>query len=93
MQVPLDPSNSGDMKPLSLPSPVEVREGPTGEPMEVRLGAGWQRVARIENLWCFDLWWMPQPMTRTYYRVSREDGRELTLFRDEREDQWFRQDP
>ena len=92
MQVPFDASGTGGMKPLSLPSPVEVWEGPEGEPAAVQLGERWQRVSRIEDLWCFDLWWMPQPLTRTYYRVAREDGGEVTLFRDRREDRWFRQD-
>ena len=91
MQVPLGPSSGGGMKPLSLPSAVDVREGPEGEPLEVRLGAGWRRITHIREIWCFDLWWMPEPMTRTYYLVMREDGGNMTLFRDEREDQWFRQ--
>ena len=93
MQVPLDTSGAGGMKALSLPSPVAVREGPEGEPAAVRLGNRWQRIARIEDRWCFDLWWMPQPLGRTYYRVAREDGGEVTLFRDQRENRWFRQDP
>ena len=93
MQVPLDASGADGMRPLSLPSPVAVREGPEGEPAAVLLGERWQRVSRIEDLWCFDLWWMPQPLTRTYYRVGREDGGEVTLFRDRRENRWFRQDP
>ena len=93
MQVPLDASGAEGMKPLSLPTPAEVREGPEGEPAAVLLGDRWQRVARIEDLWCFDLWWMPQPMTRTYYRVGGEDGREATLFRDQHQERWFRQAP
>ena len=93
MQVPLDASGPGTMKPLSLPTPAEVREGPDGEPAAVRLGERWQRVSRIEDLWCFDLWWMPQPMTRTYYRVGGEDGREATLFRDQHQERWYRQAP
>ncbi len=93
MQVPLDASGAGGMKPLSLPSPVAVREGPEGEPTAVRLGNHrWQKIEHIEDRWCFDLWWMPRPMTRTYYRVGREDGGEVTLFRDQRENRWFRQD-
>ena len=92
MRVPIDDSGQGGMKPLSLPAPVTVREGPDRQPAEVRLGERWHRVARIEDLWCFDLWWMPRPMTRTYYRVGREDGGEVTLFLDQREDRWFRQD-
>ena len=93
MQVPIDASGPGTMRPLSLPTPAEVREGPEGEPAAVLLGQRWQRVTRIEDLWCFDLWWMPQPMTRTYYRVGGEDGREATLFRDQRQERWFRQAP
>ena len=92
MQVPLDASGAEGMKPLSLPSPAAVSEGPEGDPAAVRMGERWQRVARIEEVWCFDLWWMPQPLTRTYYRVGREDGREVTLFRDDRSSCWFRQD-
>ena len=92
MQVPLDASGAEGMKPLSLPSPAAVSEGPEGDPAAVRLGERWQRVARIEEVWCFDLWWMPQPLTRTYYRVGREDGGEVTLFRDHRSSRWFRQD-
>ena len=38
MQVPLDASGSGTMRPLSMPTPAEVREGPDGEPAAVLLG-------------------------------------------------------
>ena len=93
MRVPLDASGPGTMRPLSLPTPAEVREGPEGEPAAVLMGERWQRVSRIEDLWCFDLWWMPQPMTRTYYRVGGEDGGEATLFRDQHQERWFRQAP
>ncbi len=51
----------------------------------------WRRVARIEDSWTFDLWWLPKPLTRTYYRVEREDGGEVTLFRDQHEDCWYQQ--
>ena len=81
------------MKPLSTPSPVAVQEGPDRQPAAVLLGERWQRVARIEDMWCFDLWWMPQPMSRAYYRVARENAGEMTLFRDQSDGRWFRQDP
>ena len=51
----------------------------------------WRRVARIEDSWTFDLWWLPKPLTRTYYRVEREDGGQVTLFRDQHEDCWYQQ--
>ena len=52
---------------------------------------GWQQVARIEDSWTFDLWWLPKPLTRTYYRVERENGGQVTLFRDQHEDCWYQQ--
>ena len=93
MRVPVEASGADGMKPLALPSPVAVQEGPEGEPAAVLLGERWHAVTRIEDTWCFDLWWMPQPLTRTYYRVGRADGGEATLFRDQRENRWFRQAP
>ena len=41
MRVPLDASSPGTMRPLSLPTPAEVREGPEGEPAAVLLGEKW----------------------------------------------------
>ena len=93
VQVPIDPSGKDAMKPLSTPAAVAVREGPDRQPAAVRLGERWRRVARIEDRWCFDLWWLPEPLTRTYYRVSAEDGRQVTLFRDQRGGRWYRQTP
>ena len=90
-QVPIDPSGGDAIKPLSLPTPVEVREGPDRRPVMVRMGKGWRRVVRVEDTWSFDLWWLPAPITRTYYRVSLEDGRQATLFRDHEGDCWSRQ--
>ena len=90
-QVPLDPSGGDAIRPLSVPAPVEVREGPGPQPAAVRLGKHWRRVARVEDTWSFDLWWMPAPMTRIYYRVSLEDGRRATLFHDRRDGRWYRQ--
>ena len=93
VQVPIDPSGKDAMRPLSTPAAVAVREGPDRQPAAVRLGERWRRVARIEDRWCFDLWWLPEPLTRTYYRVSAEDGRQVTLFRDQRGGRWYRQTP
>ena len=91
LQVPLDPSGRDAIRPTALPTPVTVEEGPDGLPVAVRLERGWQRVASIEDRWNFDLWWLPAPMSRAYYRISREDGRQVTLFRDQREERWYQQ--
>ena len=90
-QVPIDPRGGDAIRPLSVPTLVDVREGSNHRPVMVRLEKRWHEVARVEDLWSFDLWWMPTPMTRSYYRVSLEDGRQATLFHDQRDDHWYRQ--
>ena len=91
LQVPVDPSGRDAIKPLQTPQPVEVRTEEDGQPAAVRVGRRWRWVARIDDRWTFDLWWLPEPVTRSYYRVDPGDGRRMTLFRDGRNDHWYRQ--
>ena len=92
MQAPLDPAANDELRVLNAPAAVEVREGMDQHPLAVRLDRQWRRVARIEDQWSFDLWWRPTPIQRNYYRISQADGRQLTVFRDQREGCWYRQD-
>ncbi len=91
VQVPIDSSGRDGMKPLSLPVAVPVQEGPQREPVAVRLGEQWHPLTGIEDRWSFDLWWMPQPVNRAYYRVSRRDGGSIVLFQDRTDSCWYRQ--
>ena len=91
LRVPVDSSARDEVRSLSSPVPIVVREGRDQRPEAVRLGSRWREVSRIEEQWGFDLWWMSRPMTRTYYRVRGEDGVEVTLFRDDRGGCWYRQ--
>ena len=91
VQVSIDPGRRNALKPLGVPVVVGVREGPARTPAAVEVGGRWQRVAGIDDHWTFNLWWMPHPMERDYYRVSGEDGRQITLFRDRHGDCWYRQ--
>ena len=68
-----------------------VKEGSHGEPVAVRIGEQWHALGGIEDSWSFDLWWMPQPVSRAYFRVSRRDGGSLVLFRDQTDSSWYRQ--
>ena len=90
VQTPLDPL-SGGIRPLLVPEPVAVKEDENRQPQAIKQGEEWQRLARIGDSWSFDLWWLPNPITRTYYRAEREDGGQVTLFRDQHENCWFRQ--
>ena len=92
LQVSVDPSAREAVRPLHSPEPVEVREGVEREPVSVLYGRRWRRVARIDDRWMFNLWWLPEPVTRTYYRdISRGDGVPVTVFRDEWSGRWYRQ--
>ena len=91
LRVPVDSSARDEVRSLSSPVPVVVREGQDRQPKAVRLGSRWREVSSIEEQWGFDLWWMSRPMTRTYYRVMDEDGVDATLFRDDRGGCWYQQ--
>ena len=90
VQVPIDPSGRDAIKPLYPPMPVQVREGTEREPVSVLMDRRWKQVARVEDRWTFDLWWLPDPVTRAYYRIEA-DGRQVTLFLDQASDRWYRQ--
>ena len=92
--VPIDPLASDSVRALHLPAPAEVREigeGSERRPASLRLDGRWSDIDRIDDGWKFDLWWLPQPMSRAYYRVESADGTLHTLFRDEVTDRWYTQ--
>ena len=91
LRVPVDSSARDEVRSMSSPVPVVVREDRDRQPEAVLMGSRWREVSRIEEQWGFDLWWMSRPMTRTYYRVMDEDGVDATLFRDDRGGCWYRQ--
>ena len=91
VQVPLDRSGDYSIKPVATPTEVSVREGDRRRPVAVLLGDRWRPVTRVADLWTFDLWWLPKPIARTYYRLNGDDGRQITLFHDRRGDCWYRQ--
>ena len=76
LRVPVDSSARDEVRSMSSPVPVVVREGRDRQPEAVRMGNCWREISGIEEQWGFDLWWMSRPMTRTYYRVrGRGRGR------------------
>lgn len=90
VRVPLDPRQD-PARSLLPPHPVEVQGSPEGEPAAILRHNQWKPVAQVEDQWDFDLWWLPQPLTREYFVVRHEDGQRATLFRDLRSGRWFRQ--
>ena len=91
LKVPVDPAHCEVLTSLHSPLPVGVQEGDEHRPLAVRLKKGWQKITGIDDRWEFDLWWLPQPLTRRYFSVVDDGGRRLVLFRDERDGCWYRQ--
>ena len=90
VRVPLNPAN-GSIVPLMMPEPAEVQEDRKRQPEAHRTNGQWRRITRIADQWSFDLWWLPKPITRNYYRVEREDGSQTTLFLDQHQGRWYQQ--
>ena len=50
------------------------------------------RVITIEDVWQVDdEWWREKPISRKYYRVTTEDDRHFTIFRDQTSGAWYQQ--
>jgi hypothetical protein len=79
-------------RPLNPPIPVEVRENAQQKPLSIRIKRRWLSVVSINDLCNVDEeWWREKPIVRMYYRVSTEDGRQITVFRDMLDGAWYRQ--
>ena len=91
LKVPVDATHCEALTSLHSPLPVVVRESDAHRPLAVRMKRSWQKIDSIDDHWEFDLWWLPEPLTRSYFSVVDAGGRRLVLFRDERDGCWYRQ--
>lgn len=83
---------AGALRRLNAPRAVQVRAGDEGAPSAVRQLGAW--LAVLEVLDCYrtdDRWWTAEPIARTYYALLLEDGRTITIFRDELSEEWWEQ--
>lgn len=65
------------------PRPTAVRTGVRGRPEAVQ-GVD---VAQVKEEWLVeDGWWTETPLKRHYFELVLRDGRNLVVFRDERDD-------
>ncbi len=84
-------SGAGAIKPVDTPAAVRVEQGRGEQPVRIHLG-DWQQVMAIQDQWRIDdEWWRERPISRMYYRVLLEDGRETTVFQDLVTSGWYKQ--
>jgi hypothetical protein len=81
---PRTETRADGLRPLGEPHAAEVQADAAGVPVSVRRGHGWLAVEQVEEEWRIaDGWWRDEAIDRTYFRVVVEDGRRLTLFRND----------
>jgi hypothetical protein len=69
-----------------------VRAGEDGAPAALKRERVWLEVIELLDRYrTDDRWWTGEPVARAYYELLLEDGRTLTVFRDEITGQWWEQ--
>ncbi len=80
------------LRRLNTPRPVGVRTDAGGAPSALRRDGGWLAVSELLDRYrTDDRWWTAEPVARLYYEVLLEDGRAVTVFRDEMRESWWEQ--
>ena len=84
-------------QPLNLPTPVQVVTNPDGQPINVTQKRNGRTISiqaeHVIDLWELDdEWWRATSIRRRYFRLLMDTGRVLTVFRDLRSGEWFRQE-
>jgi hypothetical protein len=80
-------------RPLNRPRPLRVEADEQGRPVAVYLSGQRYAVESVLETWRIDdEWWRERPVSRVYFSLALEDGRTVTLYRDEVSGRWARQD-
>lgn len=81
------------LKPLGAPSPLGVRTGSSGRPVEVWRPdrRGGERVVAVHERWRIDDEWWRKPISRLYHQVVLESGKLMTVYRDLSDGSWYTQ--
>ena len=73
---------------LNQPRPARVEANFDGSPWQVNH----QAVQLVREEWrVVDRWWTDEPVSRRYFDVVLESGRNVVVFRDEERGAWFTQ--
>ena len=76
--------------PVNKPKPIAVETDKENRPIGVRMGQ-WVRVMSIQDRWRIDDEWWRAILSRVYYRVLLQSGRELTIYYDLINAKWYEQ--
>jgi hypothetical protein len=84
------PGSVGRLRPLNAPVQVQVRTGRDGAPVRVVMRQRGHAVATVQERWRIDEgWWWERPVSRMYWRLVLDDGRQVTIFQDLFKKTWW----
>jgi nucleotidyltransferase/DNA polymerase involved in DNA repair len=89
MQVPVDPLSMNKIKSIKIPIAIKI----IGDflPNTIYVNNLRLSVSCIEDLWRVNLWWLANPVDRTYMRLIVDGSKTTTVFRDNNTGNWFQQ--
>ncbi|UCG54177.1 MAG: hypothetical protein JSV32_06160 [Dehalococcoidia bacterium] len=68
-----------------------MKDDKDGFPVKVGLPE-WQVVTAVEERWRIDdEWWRSKPVSRIYYNIHLDSGRQMVLYKDLATCSWYRQ--
>ena len=80
------------LRSLNTPRSIVVQTDEYGRPVTLTISDRKLAVESHHETWRIDdEWWRPKPISRTYWRVSLEDGRVIDVYHDLAGGGWFRQ--
>ena len=91
LQTPIDFTAQDSIKPLNSPLPINVQEKRGHLPAALYIGKRRLEIIKVDDFWRLDLWFMPVPVVRDYFRLVQRDGNVVTVFRDLQDNNWYRQ--
>ena len=90
LQVSIDPDTKFSVISINLPQKITVQEL-NNIPKFLSLSNGDNLKVKVLDIWKIDLWWIPDPISRTYYSISTPDHKIMTIFKDSVGKRWYRQ--
>ena len=86
---PRTETRADSLRPVNQPVPIEMDDN---DPVRLRIKGRWLIVGEWRDRWRIDdEWWRGEEVSRMYFRVLMEDGREVTIFRDLVKRGWYLQ--
>jgi hypothetical protein len=79
----------GQLRALGAPRSLRVETGASGAPVVVFLDGKPRRVTDVREIWRIDDEWWRRPIVRTYFALTLENGRPVTIYYDATERRWY----